>query len=342
METTAQFIPVLIVGFAAALGLTPLSRQIAMRLGVVDKPNVPRKTHKDHKPMMGGLAIYVGLCLSLLLFSPPRHVAELLVIMGGAGLLALVGLLDDRYNLSILSRFGAMILAALLLVAVGIQIRLFGTSWLDVPLTVVWVVALCNAFNFLDNMDGLTAGLSAISAASFLLIALSQGQILVSLMAAAVLGSALGFLTYNFNPASTFMGDMGALTLGYLMATLAIKLNFQTQPLSVTWMVPVLALALPIFDINLVVWTRLAEGRSPFEGGRDHTSHRLVALGFSARRAVLILYLACAFFGGLALLVANAPAPLAFGLGLLGLGLMGLAAWGMVWIRQTIQKRPAS
>jgi len=339
METTAQFIPVLIVGFAAALGLTPLSRQIAMRLGVVDKPNVPRKTHKDHKPMMGGLAIYVGLCLSLLLFSPPRHVAELLVIMGGAGLLALVGLLDDRYNLSILSRFGAMILAALLLMAVGIQIRLFGTSWLDVPLTVVWVVALCNAFNFLDNMDGLTAGLSAISAASFLLIALSQGQILVSLMAAAVLGSALGFLTYNFNPASTFMGDMGALTLGYLMATLAIKLNFASQPLSVTWMVPILALALPIFDIHLVVITRLLEGRSPGQGGKDHTSHRLMSLGLSQRLTVIILYSFCALYGGAAFLVSTVEADLAAVIGLAGLGVLSVLFVVMMWIRRTFQLR---
>ena len=339
MDTVWQFVPVLIVGFATALGMTPISRQIAIRLGVVDKPSLPRKIHKDHKPMMGGLAIYVGLALALLVFSPPRHIAELLVIVGGAGVLALVGLLDDRYNLSVGLRFGVMTLVALVIIASGSQIRLFGTQVLDIPITIVWIVALCNAFNFLDNMDGLTAGMSAIAGLFFLLIALSQGQVLVALLAAAILGSALGFLTYNFNPASTFMGDMGSVTLGFLMSILAIKLQFQHTPLSISWMIPILVLALPIFDINLVVWTRLAEKRSPFEGGRDHTSHRLVALGFTARRAVLVLYVACALFGALGLFVANTPPALAAGLGGVALLLL-VALYGlMIWIRQTKQKR---
>lgn len=338
MDATLQYIPVLIVGFAASLGLTPLSRQIAMRLGVVDKPGAPRKTHKDNKPMMGGLAIYVALVLSVLLFSPPQHIRELLAIVSGAGLLALMGLLDDRYQLSWRLRLAVQFLAAGVLVLAGIQIRLFGTPLIDIPVTLIWVVALTNSANFLDNMDGLTAGLSAIAAGWFLLISVTQGQILVSLLAAGMLGSAVGYLAYNFAPSSTFMGDMGALTLGFLLATLAIKLNFASQPLNVTWMVPVLVLALPIFDINLVVWTRLAEGRSPVDAGRDHTSHRLMLLGLGARQTLFCLYSMCIIFGALGFFVSSAPPTQALVVGLLAIGALLMLFGVMVYIKQRYQE----
>jgi UDP-GlcNAc:undecaprenyl-phosphate GlcNAc-1-phosphate transferase len=338
MDTTLQFLPTLIVGFAMSLSLTPVSRQLAMRFGVVDKPNVPRKTHTDHKPMMGGLAIYLGLSIAALLFSPAQHFLELLAIVGGAGILVVVGLLDDRYNLSWRLRFGVQTLAALVLVLSGIQIRLFGTPFIDIPITIIWVVALTNSTNFLDNMDGLTAGLSSIAAAWFLLIALGQGQVLVALLAAAILGSAIGFLAYNFAPSSTFMGDMGALPLGFLLSALAIKLNFSGYPLNVTWVIPPLVLCLPVFDINLVVWTRLSEKRSPAEGGRDHTSHRIQALGFNARKTLFILYTFCFLFGGIGFLVSIVPADYGFTLGAFGVGMLFLLWLSMWWIRRKYQK----
>lgn len=341
MDASVQYIPILIVGFAMSLGFTPLSRQVAMRLGFVDKPNEARKTHKDNKPMMGGLAIYIALTLSVLLFSPPQHIQELLAIVAGAGLLVIVGLVDDRYQLSWRVRFIVQFIAAAVLVVFGIQIRLFGIWLLDIPITLIWVVALTNATNFLDNMDGLTAGLSAIAAAWFLLIAIVNGQILVSLLAAAILGSAVGFLAYNFAPSSTFMGDMGALPLGFLLATLAIKLNFSGQPLNVTWMIPPLVIALPIFDINLVVWTRLREGRSPAEGGRDHTSHRLQALGFNARQTLLILYVMCLLFGGIGFLVSVVPASYGLLIGTFALIVLCLLWLLMWWIRAKYQGRTA-
>ncbi|MFQ3659533.1 MAG: MraY family glycosyltransferase [Anaerolineae bacterium] len=341
MDTTYQFVPILIVGFAAALGLTPVSRHIAMRLGVVDKPTLPRKLHKDNKPMMGGLAIYSAALISVMVFSPPQHLRELAAIMGGAGLLVIVGGLDDRYHLSVRVRLVANFLAALIVVLAGIQIRLFNQPLIDVPLTLVWIVALVNAANFLDNMDGLTAGYSAIACGFFLLIALAQGQVLVALLAAAVFGSALGFLAYNFSPSSTFMGDMGALALGFMQAVLAIKLQFGTQPLSVTWMIPLLVLALPVFDINLVVWTRLWERRSPFEGGRDHTSHRIMALGFSQRVTILIIYGGCVVYGALGLLISHLSPEAAGWVGAFSLSLLGILAIVMVWIRERVQKRPA-
>lgn len=338
MNTTLQFLPSLILSFALALSLTPVSRQIAMRFGFVDKPNVPRKTHKDHKPMMGGLAIYLGLSLAALLFTPAALLGELLPIIGAAGILVVVGLLDDRYNLSWRLRFGVQSGAALILVLSGVQIKLFGTPFIDVPITVIWIVALTNATNFLDNMDGLTSGLSSIAAAWFLLIALMRGDILVAVLAAGILGSAIGFLTYNFAPSNTFMGDMGALPLGFLLATIAIKLHFGGTPLNVTWMIPPLVLCLPVFDINLVVWTRLSEKRSPAQAGRDHTSHRLQALGFDARKTLFILYTFCFLFGGIGFLLSIVPADYGYILGTFGVVMLFLLWISMWWIRAKYQK----
>lgn len=336
MSETMQFVPVLIFGFAAALGLTPVSRQIAMRLGVVDKPN-QRKIHLDHKPLMGGLAIYLALTLALVLFSPPRYMAEFAVVLGGATFLALVGLVDDRYHLPTRTRLVAQILAAGGLVLIGIRCQLTGAPLIDIPATIFWVVALTNATNFMDNMDGLTASMSATAAFFFLLIALTQGLSLVSLLAAAVLGSALGFLVYNFNPSSTFMGDMGALPLGFILSVLAIKSQLD-QPLSVLSVIPVFVLALPVFDINLVVFTRLLEGRSPGEAGKDHTSHRLMSMGFGQRQTLLLLIMASGLFGTLALLVSAAPPEIALRLAGFGVGLLALLYAFMMWVRRRYQR----
>lgn len=336
---TMQFVPILVVGFATSLGLTPLSRAIALRLGVVDRPS-QRKIHKDNKPLMGGLAIFAAFALALLLFTPAEYLREFGALVLGAALLALVGLLDDRYNLGIRVRLVAQAAAALILIAAGVHIRLFDLPVLNYLLTLFWVVALCNAVNFLDNMDGLAAGIAAIGGGAFTLIAFHEGLSLVSALAAALAGSAVGFLIYNFNPASTFMGDMGALVLGFVLATLGIKLEFGAQPLSVTWMVPLLVLALPIFDINLVVITRLLEGRSPGQAGKDHTSHRLMSLGLSQRLTVIVLYSFCALYGGLAFLVSTMEAELAAVIGLAGLGALVVLFVVMMWIRRTYQLKP--
>jgi UDP-GlcNAc:undecaprenyl-phosphate GlcNAc-1-phosphate transferase len=331
-----QFVPILVVGFATALGMTPLSRAIALRLGVVDKPN-QRKIHLENKPMMGGLAIYVGFALAMLLFSPPQYLVELGALLAGVTFLALVGLVDDRYTLGIKSKMLAEIIATLVLMAAGVHIKLFNIPLIDYGLTLLWVVALTNAVNFLDNMDGLAAGLSAIAAGYFTLIAYTQGLTLVSSLAAALAGSAVGFLIYNFSPASSFMGDMGALVLGFMLAVLGIKLEFGAQPPDVTWMVPLLVLALPLFDISLVVFTRIMEGRSPGQAGKDHTSHRLMSLGLSDRWTLFVLYSGCLFFGALGFLVSVAPPDRALWIGLSGLALLGALFIFMMIVRRKVQ-----
>ena len=324
MDARLQFIPVMIVGFGAALCLTPLTRQIAMRLGVTAAPN-RRGIHSRHVPLMGGAAIYFAFVLSVLLFSPPDYLIELGAIVAGATLLALIGYLDDRRHLSPGIRLVVMTVAAAVAALSGVQIDLFGSALIDIPLTLFWIVALINAINWIDNMDGLAAGTAAITAAFFLLLALSQGQILVSMLAAAIFGSAVGFLIYNFNPSSTFMGDMGAYTLGFVLAILAIKLKFAAQPLNVTWMVPVFVLALPIVDINLAIVTRLLERRPLMLAARDHVSHRLLRLGLTQRQTLALLYLLSVIYGLVALGISQAGRDQALAIGgaaLLSLGVI--------------------
>lgn len=333
MDANQQFIPIMVVGFAAALCLTPLTRQIAMRLGVTAAPS-GRNIHGRHMPLMGGAAIYVAFVLSTLLFSPPAHLQELGAIVAGATLLAWIGYLDDRQHLSPRLRLLVMTVAALAVAYAGVQIRLFGQQWIDIPLTLFWIVALINAVNWIDNMDGLAAGTAAIASGFFLFMAVTEGQILVSMLAAAIFGSAIGFLTYNFNPSSTFMGDMGAYTLGFVLAILAIKLKFSQQSLNVTWMVPVLVLALPIVDINLTIFTRLIERRPLMLGGKDHVSHRLLSTGISQRQVLLLLYSFSMIFGGIAVAVSQIPERQAWQVGMLALALLVLLFSALVLLRR--------
>ncbi len=337
MDATLQFIPIMIFGFAASLGLTPITRQIAMRLGVTAAPN-KRNIHASHMPLMGGAAIYVAFVISILLFSPAFYLVELGAIVIGSTLLAWIGYLDDRKDLNAQVRLVIMTVAALVVTLAGVQIRLFGNPLIDIPLTLFWIVAIINAVNWIDNMDGLAAGTSAITSGFFLFISVTQGQILVSMLAAAIFGSAVGFLTYNFNPSSTFMGDMGAYTLGFVLAILAIKLKFETQPLNVTWMVPIFVLAVPVIDINLAILTRIAERRSPMEAGKDHISHRLMSMGFGQRRILFILYGFSILFGLIAVIVSQLNPEQAFTIGIFSLGVMIALFMILVFIRQRYQK----
>ncbi len=332
-----EFVPIMIAGFLGALLITPLARRAAWRFGVLDQPS-GRKVHTTATPLMGGLAIYAAMVLALFLFSPRAHLVETLAIGAGASWMALIGLIDDRQGMSFRTKLLAQVVAALVIVWAGIQIRLFAIPALDVLLTVFWIVALTNAVNFLDNMDGLAAGLTGIAAAFFFILAAGEGQGLVSSLAAAIAGAALGFLIFNFNPASIFMGDMGSQVLGFTLAVLAIKLRFATAPGITTWAVPLLVLGLPIFDITLVVFTRLREGRSPAEAGKDHTSHRLNQMGLSPRRTVLTLYAVCVLLGVDAIVVNRLTPDAALVVVIITLGLAALAFIGLEYFRIQQQK----
>ena len=229
--------------------------------------------------------------------------------MSGATLMSFMGVADDRWGLGSYVKLAGQLLAAGILVYTGVQIRIFG-GWVDVALTMLWVVAITNAFNLLDNMDGLSAGIAMIASTYFLLLAAMSNQYLVGALAAALAGACAGFLFYNWNPAHIFMGDAGSLFIGFMLAALSIKLRFPANSYVVTWMIPLLVLALPIFDTTLVFISRLRRGKNPLTTpGKDHVSHRLAHLLGSRREAVLVCYLIAGRGGpGVRLRLAGHPA----------------------------------
>ncbi|MFH1177666.1 MAG: MraY family glycosyltransferase [Acidobacteriota bacterium] len=291
--------------FLALVG-TPAMRELARRLGILDQP-ASRKLHGRPVPLLGGVAIYGAVVGSLLLYPARHEVVQLATIALAATWISLWGLWDDRRPLPPLVKLLAQLVAAAVLAAGGIQVAMRLPAWGNLALTLLWVVGITNAFNLLDNMDGLAGGVGAVAAGYFLVMAAMNGQVLVSALAAATLGACLGFLIYNFNPASIFMGDSGSLFLGLVMAALGIKLRFPANVSWVTWMVPVLVLGVPILDTTLVVASRLRRGVNPFTSpGKDHISHRLVGIGWTRREAVLLLLLGGCAMGVLALLVSLA------------------------------------
>ncbi len=299
----------------ASLGLTVPVRQLALRVGMVDHPG-PRKVHLTPIPLLGGLAIYCGVVLAILVAIEGEARGQMVGILAGATLVALVGVLDDRGLLHHqIKLFVGMPGAAIILLASGVRAQVFSTILggqagrvADAALTILWVVGITAAFSIFDHMDGLCAGVAAMASLFFTIFATLSGQVLVSTLAAAVLGAAVGFLRWNFNPAKIFMGDGGAMFLGFLMATLALKLRPSEPPQANSWLIPVLILGVPIFDTTLVSISRLRRGLLPFTSpGKDHTAHRLANLGLGQRRAVLALYALGAVFGLVALVVKHLP-----------------------------------
>jgi UDP-GlcNAc:undecaprenyl-phosphate/decaprenyl-phosphate GlcNAc-1-phosphate transferase len=297
------------VAFIASLGLTIPVRRLALRYGLVDEPG-PRKVHVSPMPLLGGIAIYLGFALAILFTFHAAPKQQIVGILGGATLVAIVGMLDDGGLLHHqVKLFLGMPLAALFLIASGIRAQLFsmfvpGTAGavLDICFTILWVVGITAAFSILDHMDGLCAGIAAVASGFFTLSAIFNGQTMVRTLGAAALGAALGFLRWNFNPAKIFMGDGGAMFLGFLMAALGLKIRPQGAEFPVTWLVPMLILGVPIFDTTLVSISRARRGLLPFTSpGKDHTAHRLSNLGLGHRGAVLVLYALAIFSGSLAL-----------------------------------------
>ncbi len=324
------------LSFLAAALLTPLAQALARRWGFLDRPG-GRKSHAHPIPLLGGGAIYLAIVAALLAAGRPflRQTAALLT---GATLVALLGLVDDRRALSPGLKFGGQTVAAALVLWSGIRVQIFPWTALNVFVTLLWIVGVTNAFNLLDNMDGLSAGTAAICAAFFLLLAAGSGQFLVGALSAALLGASLGFLLYNFNPAQIFMGDAGSLLIGFLLAVIGIKLRFPNLPTRVSWLLPVLVLGVPLFDTALVTISRLRRGRSPFLGGQDHLSHRLLLLGLSRREAVLVLYLASGALGVLALFLHLSSPREALGLTLV----LGFLAVGALAFFEALYRRHAS
>jgi UDP-GlcNAc:undecaprenyl-phosphate GlcNAc-1-phosphate transferase len=289
-----------------AIGATPLARWLGPRLGVMDAPE-ERKVHRHPVPRLGGIAIYLVVLAVALLLGERYNFAQFGTILIGATGVSFMGLVDDRWGLRPLVKLIGQVLAAMLLYFNGIYVGTFGQPVLDGVATVVWVVVITNALNLLDNMDGLAGGVAAIAAAHFALMCFFSGQYLVGALSIAVLGACLGFLAYNLSPANIFMGDSGALFLGYMLAAIGIKLRFPDNVTFVTWMIPILVMGLPLFDTTLVIISRLRRQRNPMTTpGKDHVSHRLVAAGMTHREAVLALYVVSFVLGLLAVGITQA------------------------------------
>ena len=301
-----QYLPIILTAGLLAFLATPLTRILARRLGMLDQPGL-RKAHRSPVPLLGGLAMYLALAVAFIAFGGRDWRLEGLGIMGGATLLFLTGFWDDRYGMPVSIKLAAQVLAATGVMLAGIQVHLFGQWWLDGAITLIWIVGITNAVNLMDNMDGLAAGITLVAARFFFAMAALEGQGLVAGLAAALAGSAAGFLFYNFAPAVSFMGDAGSLTLGFTLAVIGIKLRFIHYPLASTWMAPIVVLGVLIFDTVLVSLSRLRRGRSIFLGGSDHTSHRLAQIGMSQPRAVLTMYITAAALGTAALLMVQTP-----------------------------------
>ncbi len=298
---------ILLIFFAAlivAIAATPLAQRVAVRLGILDQPNT-RKVHTSPVPLLGGVAIYVAFLAALLLFSETFYVNQVIGILLGATWVSFLGIWDDWKNLRPLIKLGGQFFAIAILLVTGVQVEFLRNPFLNFFVTAAWVVGITNAVNFLDNMDGLSGGVAAIASAWFLALSLLNGQFLVAPFAAAIFGASLGFLVYNFNPARIFMGDAGSLFLGFILAAVGLKLRFPGHPDSITWMIPVLVLGVPVLDMALVTFSRLRRGVNPWTtAGKDHLSHRLAALSGAEgdtnhRRAVLIIYALCLVTGAL-------------------------------------------
>ena len=285
-----------------ALVLTPLVRVLARRIGMVAKPKTDR-WHKKPTAMLGGVAIWLSVVISYFAFVPRTPYG--LVIVAASTFLFLVGLVDDFLHTKPYQKLIGQVMGSAFVIYYGLSLPWTSYSALNVAITIFWLIGVTNALNLLDNMDGLATGIAVIASGFLALSFLSTGHFTEALMLATFAGALLGFLVYNSNPASIFMGDSGSMFIGFFLASAALVnvSGGRSRSLLPVLAVPILVLFIPIFDTTFVTILRKFSGRAASTGGRDHTSHRLVALGMSERHAVWMLYGFAALSGVLALLV---------------------------------------
>ena len=305
-----------IVSFAFTFATTPLLRRFAFKIGAIDIPKDNRRMHKKPTPRIGGLAIIFGFTVATLCFAQPSR--QLYGTLAGAAIIAVMGVIDDCKNLPAKLKFVIQIIAALVVVFAGdIKIDVFTNpnflsdnpywvlpEWLSVTLTVIWIVFITNAVNFIDGLDGLAAGVSAIMSISLVFISIRVGEYSIAILGIALMGSCFGFLPFNFNPAKIFMGDTGSTFLGFMLATLSIQGVFKSYAV-ISFAVPLLILGLPLFDALFAMIRRILRGQSPMTADRGHLHHRLVDMGFSQKQTVFILYAISGVLGITAVLLAE-------------------------------------
>lgn len=292
--------------FIVAFGSTPIVKQFAQKVGAMDNPDEARRIHNHPIPRLGGLAIFLGFLISVILFADISKPIQGILI--GAVIIVATGAVDDivslKYWVKLIAQFAAAIIAMLHGVAIEglMNLNIFSANetlfigFLSIPVTILWIVGVTNAVNLIDGLDGLACGVSTISSVTMLVVALLVAEPNVAIILACLMGACIGFIPYNLNPAKIFMGDTGALLLGYILATVSILGLFKFYAV-MTFIVPILAMALPLFDTIFAIIRRLLKGQNPMTPDRGHLHHRLIDHGLSQKQAVAVLYSLSAMLG---------------------------------------------
>ena len=288
------YILAFVISLLASFLLTPSVKKLAFKIGALDKPE-KRKVHTHVMPRLGGLAIYCGFIIAILC---TVHInKDVLGIITGGTFIVLLGVLDDKYSLPAKVKLLGQIVAALILCAFDIKIEWLNNPWggyfyldlFSVPFTVFWVISFTNVVNLIDGLDGLAAGVSGIASITVILVAVQQGFYSVAVITAALAGGIIGFIRYNFNPASIFMGDTGSMFIGYMLAAISI-FGAVKSAATIALIVPAVALGLPIMDTAFAILRRYTNGQPIFQPDKGHLHHRLLAMGMSQRQAVMLMY----------------------------------------------------
>lgn len=306
----------LLVAGVISFALTPLVKMLARKVGAMDIPTDDRRMHTEPIPRLGGMAIFLAFLLTFLVLSRSID-RQMQSILLGAIVIVILGVFDDIYSLNALLKLLVQVAAACIVVFYGgcrIQYvtnpfgsganAYFNLGVFSIPLTLIWIVAITNAVNFIDGLDGLACGVCCISSVNMLVIALLVSEQDVALLMAALAGACIGFLPFNFNPAKIFMGDTGSTFLGFMLAAVSIQGLFKSYAL-ISFAVPFLLLGVPIFDICFAIIRRIASGKNPMEADRGHVHHRLIDMGFSQKQSVAIAYILTAILGLAAVVLAS-------------------------------------
>ena len=314
--THFQYFLLFVATFVFVGFLTPIMRKIAINKGIYDAPTSAHKTHKEPVPYLGGVAIIIGIILvsySTAFYKDfsSKNLILMTSVLAPAFVLGLIGLWDDMKNLRPGPRFAVQTLAGIFTAWILISENTVGTATgskvIDALITVVWVVGISNSINFFDNLDGGAAGTVAVTTSALFVLGFSGHQYMIAALSSVTAGATIGFLLWNKSPARIYMGDAGALFLGVLVATLTIRLKPDAEIQWTSFATPVLLLAVPILDTSVAVISRLKRGVSPFQGGHDHLSHRLIRAGISRRRAAVCLWLLSALFAAASISITLTP-----------------------------------
>lgn len=336
------------LSFAISLAMTPQVKRFAEEIGAMDVPKDERRVHNHPIPRMGGLAIFMGFLASILIFSEMD--TKIMGMFIGATIIVGMGAVDDIVSLNAWVKLGVQIVAALVVIRCGVvfdaisnpnvlsDTMTISVGWLAIPLTLLWIVGCTNAVNLIDGLDGLAVGVSAISSLTMLVVSLFVSEPGVAVVLGALTGACLGFIPYNLNPAKMFMGDVGSQFLGFVLAVMSMIGLFKLHTL-ITFLVPLMALAVPLADTTFAFCRRIIHGQSPFHADKGHFHHRLLAMGLNQKQAVAVLYGISAVLGLLAVLIAGASGVVKIVCIVIAF-LIAISVWMMIFLKNPNLRKP--